>query len=104
MALITSPQHARIIQEYDVGDDGGADPPPFEAEDIPGKGIGLRATRAIARGEVLMVRAPTLIAQEAAIVDLQVSARDRSESSLPLPLPLVLGYCKSFPASPIEFG
>ncbi|KAI1199675.1 hypothetical protein F5X97DRAFT_322163 [Nemania serpens] len=77
VALITSPQHARIIQEYDVGDDGGADPPPFEAEDIPGKGIGLRATRAIARGEVLMVRAPTLIAQEAAIVDLQVSARDR---------------------------
>ncbi|KAI0479620.1 hypothetical protein F4859DRAFT_529787 [Xylaria cf. heliscus] len=76
IALITSPQHARIIQEYAVDADGGADPPPFYAEEIQGKGIGLRANRSIAKGEVLMVRTPTLVTQVEALADLEVGVRD----------------------------
>ncbi|KAI3322411.1 SET domain-containing protein [Xylariaceae sp. AK1471] len=76
IALITSPQHAEIIQSYTVSDDGGAYPPPFYREEIEGKGIGLRANRSIAKGEVLMVRAPTLVAQADALVDLEAGVRD----------------------------
>ncbi|KAI8953511.1 hypothetical protein F4801DRAFT_536671 [Xylaria longipes] len=76
IALVTSPQHAQIMQEYAYDVDGGADPPPFYAEEIPGKGIGLRANRSIAKGEVLMVRAPTLVAQAEALGELEVGVRD----------------------------
>ncbi|GAP89583.1 putative lysine methyltransferase protein [Rosellinia necatrix] len=84
IALITSPRHARIIQGYGglsaaSHDDGGggAHPPPFRAEQIPGKGVGLRADRPIAKGEVLLVRAPTLVAQVDALGELEPGTRDQ---------------------------
>ncbi|KAI1425732.1 hypothetical protein F5Y12DRAFT_795673 [Xylaria sp. FL1777] len=77
IALITSPQHANIIQSYAFAVDGGAYPPPYYTEAIDGKGIGVRANRSISKGEVLMVRAPTLIAQTDGIVELEVGVRDR---------------------------
>ncbi|KAI1271693.1 hypothetical protein F5Y07DRAFT_331581 [Xylaria sp. FL0933] len=76
ISLITSPEHARIIQSYAVPADGGAYPPPYYVEEIEGKGIGLRANRSIAKGEVLLVRGPTLIAQTEAIMELDVVVRD----------------------------
>ncbi|KAI3342187.1 hypothetical protein F4824DRAFT_445340 [Ustulina deusta] len=76
ISLITSPQHAHVIQSYAVDVDGGAYPPPYHTEEIDGKGIGLRANRSIAKGEVLMVRGPTLVAQTEALVELEVSVRD----------------------------
>ncbi|KAI1751718.1 hypothetical protein F4782DRAFT_504009 [Xylaria castorea] len=76
IALITSPQYAHIIQDYPVDADGGAYPPPFYVEEIPGKGIGLRANRSVVKGEVLMVRAPTLVTQVDAIAELEVGVRD----------------------------
>ncbi|KAI0434306.1 hypothetical protein F5Y09DRAFT_337777 [Xylaria sp. FL1042] len=76
ISLITSPEHARIIQSYAIPVDGGAYPPPYYTEEIEGKGIGLRANRSITKGEVLMVRGPTLIAQTEAITELEVAARD----------------------------
>ncbi|KAI2639987.1 SET domain-containing protein [Xylaria nigripes] len=71
ISLITSPQHARLIQEYPHIADSGADPPPFYAEDIEGKGVGLRANRSIPSGEVLMVRGPTLVAWRSALVGIE---------------------------------
>jgi hypothetical protein len=79
IALITSPQHAAIIQSYAVSADGGAYPPPFYVEEIEHKGIGLRANRSIAKGEVLLVRAPTVVAQADALVDLEAGTRDMSK-------------------------
>ena len=76
ISLIASPQHAQIIQNYAIEADGGAYPPPYYTEMIEGKGIGLRANRSIEKGEVLMVRAPTLVAQTEVIVELEVGARD----------------------------
>ncbi|KAI1177157.1 hypothetical protein F4777DRAFT_587391 [Nemania sp. FL0916] len=77
VALITSPRHAHIIQNYEVEADGGAVPPPFYVEEIPGKGIGLRANRTIPKGEVLLVRAPTLVVQTDAVNELNVAVRNR---------------------------
>ncbi|KAI1303340.1 hypothetical protein F5Y03DRAFT_396058 [Xylaria venustula] len=76
ISLITSPLHASIIQDYAVDDDGGAYPPPYYTDVIYGKGIGLRANRSITKGEVLMVRAPTLVAQVEAIEELEIAVRD----------------------------
>ncbi|TGJ88730.1 hypothetical protein E0Z10_g91 [Xylaria hypoxylon] len=76
ISLIVSPQHAHIIQSYAFDVDGGAYPPPFYTEEIDGKGIGLRANRSIAKGEVLMTRAPTLVAQTEALVEWEVAVRD----------------------------
>ncbi|KAI1133413.1 hypothetical protein F5Y10DRAFT_260295 [Nemania abortiva] len=76
IALITSPQHAHIIQNYAVDADAGAFPPPFHVEEIEGKGIGLRANRSIAKGEVLMVRAASLVVQTDAIGELEDEVRD----------------------------
>ncbi|KAF2973389.1 hypothetical protein GQX73_g183 [Xylaria multiplex] len=76
ISLITSPEYARTIQSYAVDADGGAYPPPFYIEEIDKKGIGLRANRSIAKGEALMARAPTLVAQTDAIVELEVAVRD----------------------------
>ncbi|KAJ8128906.1 hypothetical protein O1611_g4724 [Lasiodiplodia mahajangana] len=77
VALITSPQHAHIIQNYAIEDDAGAFPPPFYVEDIEGKGIGLRANRSITKGEILMVRAATLVVQTDGIAELEDEVRDR---------------------------
>lgn len=79
IALITSPHYAEIIQDYADEIDGGAYPPPFYAEEIEKKGIGLRASRPIVKGEVLMARAPTLVTQVEAFAELEVGARDMSE-------------------------
>ncbi|KAH8158073.1 hypothetical protein CIB48_g10175 [Xylaria polymorpha] len=76
IALITSPHYAEIIQDYADEIDGGAYPPPFYAEEIEKKGIGLRASRPIVKGEVLMARAPTLVTQVEAFAELEVGARD----------------------------
>ncbi|KAI0858134.1 hypothetical protein F4860DRAFT_487296 [Xylaria cubensis] len=76
VALITSLHHAQIIQDYSVDADGGAYPPPFYVDEIPGKGIGLRANRSIGKGEELMVRTPTLVTQVDAIAELEVAVRD----------------------------
>ncbi|KAI0100125.1 hypothetical protein GGR51DRAFT_533170 [Nemania sp. FL0031] len=76
VALITSPEHAHIIQNYAIDDDAGAFPPPFHVEDIEGKGIGLRANRSIAKGEILMVRAATLVVQTEGIAELEDEVRD----------------------------
>ncbi|KAI0514515.1 hypothetical protein F5B22DRAFT_647555 [Xylaria bambusicola] len=76
ISLITSPQHAHIIQSFAVHADGGAYPPPYYVETISGKGIGLRANRSIERGEVLMVRGATLVAQTEPLVELEVGVRD----------------------------
>ncbi|KAI0407644.1 SET domain-containing protein [Xylaria palmicola] len=76
VSLITSPQHAHIIQNYAASVDSSADPPPFYAEEIEKKGIGLRANRSISKGEVLMVRTPTLMVQTDALNELEVGARD----------------------------
>ncbi|KAI1145902.1 hypothetical protein F4825DRAFT_466976 [Nemania diffusa] len=77
VALVTSPHHANIIQSYALDADDGAEPPPFKVEDMQGKGVGLRANRSIAKGEVLMVRAPSLVVQTEAIAKLEVGVRDR---------------------------
>ncbi|KAI0202075.1 hypothetical protein F4808DRAFT_459457 [Astrocystis sublimbata] len=78
-ALITSPRHARIIREYtfdcDTDEESGVDPPFFE-EHMHGKGIGLLSNRSIAKGEILMVRNPTLVAQMDALAELEVGVRD----------------------------
>lgn len=85
VALVTSPHHANIIQSYALDADDGAEPPPFKVEDMQGKGVGLRANRSIAKGEVLMVRAPSLVVQTEAIAKLEVGVRDRSkEPSVPI--------------------
>ncbi|GAW17046.1 hypothetical protein ANO14919_064960 [Xylariales sp. No.14919] len=76
ISLITSPEHADIIKSYDVDADGGAYPPPFYTEQIEGKGIGLRANRSIVKGEVLMTRGATLIAQTEALIEWEVAVRD----------------------------
>ncbi|KAI1363074.1 hypothetical protein F5Y08DRAFT_341037 [Xylaria arbuscula] len=76
ISLITSPEHAHLIQSYAVEPDSSAYPPPYHAETIESKGIGLRANRSIEKGEVLMIRAPTLVAQTEAIVELEAGVRD----------------------------
>ncbi|KAI0974040.1 hypothetical protein F4678DRAFT_458828 [Xylaria arbuscula] len=76
ISLITSPLHASIIQDYAITVDGGAYPPPYYVDVIDEKGIGLRANRSVAKGEVLMVRAPTLVAQVEAIEELEVAVRN----------------------------
>jgi hypothetical protein len=92
IAVLTSPQHAQIVQGYDIGDDGsgGANPPPFHVAEIEGKGIGLRANHSIAKGEVLMVRAPTFVAQTVALVELEERVRDMRK--LPSSLPSRLAF------------
>ncbi|KAI1822393.1 hypothetical protein F4861DRAFT_550738 [Xylaria intraflava] len=77
ISLITSPQYARILQEYPFVADAGAYPPPFSIEEIEGKGRGLRANRSIAKGEVLMVRGPTLVAQTEALIEMEMTVLDR---------------------------
>ncbi|KAK5628619.1 hypothetical protein RRF57_004334 [Xylaria bambusicola] len=78
ISLITSPQYAHIIQSFDFDVDASAYPPPYYTETIDGKGIGLRANRSIGKGEVLMVRVPTLVAQTEPLVELEV--RDRRDA------------------------
>lgn len=82
ISLITSPLHAHVIQEYVVIDDYTADPTPFLVEEIEGKGIGLRANRSIAKGEVIMVRSPVLVAQTDPLVELEAGMRDLSMRSI----------------------
>ncbi|KAI8633786.1 hypothetical protein F5Y19DRAFT_471041 [Xylariaceae sp. FL1651] len=77
ISLVTSPLHARIIQSYAVVADGGADPPPYRVAEMEGKGLGLRANRTIPKGEVLMVRAPSLMAQTDALVEFEAGTRDQ---------------------------
>ncbi|KAI1814188.1 hypothetical protein GGS20DRAFT_549731 [Poronia punctata] len=78
IALITGAAHAKTIQEYEIvaDDGGGADPSSFVVEDVPGKGVGLRATRFIAKGEVLMVRSPTLMVRTDSLEGMDDSVRD----------------------------
>ncbi|KAJ2974848.1 hypothetical protein NUW58_g8527 [Xylaria curta] len=70
------PSGAALSIDYAVDADGGADPSPFYVAEIEGKGIGLRANRSIAKGEVLMVRTPTLVAQAELVNELEPRVRD----------------------------
>ncbi|KAI0141696.1 SET domain-containing protein [Xylariaceae sp. FL1272] len=76
LSLITSPMHAHVIQGYSVIPDGGVKPTPFREANILGKGIGLRANRTIKKGEVLLTRGPTLVAQVDGLVALEEGTRD----------------------------
>lgn len=76
--LITTPANAEIVAEMAAA----AVRPQFQAEsfqvaDVPGKGIGLIATRAIRMGEQLMVRTPTLVVQDTPQYDMTESQQDQ---------------------------
>ncbi|KAI1435187.1 SET domain-containing protein [Xylaria sp. CBS 124048] len=77
ISLITSPLYAQIIQSYPFTADSGAYPQPFHTQEIAGKGVGVRANRSIAKGEVLMVRGPTLVAERGALVGMGDTVLDR---------------------------
>ncbi|KAI0019243.1 SET domain-containing protein [Xylariomycetidae sp. FL0641] len=76
VVLITSEQHAGIVAGYSAVEEITAAPPAFREAEIPGKGRGLVATRDIHKGEIIMTRFPTLMAQTLAIVDLEEGVRD----------------------------
>ncbi len=76
--LITTPANAEIV----AGMAAAAVRPQFlsasfQAADVPGKGIGLIATRAIRMGEELMVRTPTLVVQDTPQYDMTESQQDQ---------------------------
>ncbi|KAI1258621.1 SET domain-containing protein [Xylariaceae sp. FL1019] len=76
LSLITSPVHAAVIQGYSVIPAAGAKPTPFREANMLGKGIGLKANRTIRKGEVLLTRGPTLVAQVDGLVALEEGTRD----------------------------
>ncbi|CAJ2502473.1 Uu.00g098670.m01.CDS01 [Anthostomella pinea] len=76
IALITSEHHAKIVASFPQGPAEEAAPPPFHVAKVAGKGMGLVANRTIRKGEIIMQRTPTLLAQTAPIVDLDPTLRD----------------------------
>ncbi|KAK0734768.1 hypothetical protein B0T26DRAFT_737317 [Lasiosphaeria miniovina] len=91
IALVTTLAHAQLATSYpQVADDADASSPlPFEPTPIPGKGTGLVATRAIRKGDIIMQRTATLVAQDAAHFRLPPNLRNdlyqRAVDKLPAP-------------------
>lgn len=61
------------MQPPDAMAAGLAAVPPYEAKEIPGKGIGLVANRKIRRGELIMARTPAVMVDGTAFEDLSTS-------------------------------
>jgi hypothetical protein len=61
MAFSASPRRTSPAPSYDAAD------PPFAALPVPGKGIGVVATRHIQHGEIIMANTPALLVDYAAI-------------------------------------
>lgn len=60
-------------QTLDSELDSPAAVPPYEAKDIPGKGVGLIATRDIRRGELIMARTPAVVVDGTAFNNLSTN-------------------------------
>ncbi|KAI0601310.1 hypothetical protein F4775DRAFT_589528 [Biscogniauxia sp. FL1348] len=77
MVLLTNRYYAEKIKGFPrVSEPDSATPPPFYPEEVPGKGIGLVANRTIRKGEIIMVRSPTLVAHAGLIVRMEEGARE----------------------------
>jgi hypothetical protein len=62
IVLVTTPDNADKVKAMKAPDSKGADyEPPFYAAEIPGKGIGLIASRPIAQGEGIMDHVPAIL-------------------------------------------
>ncbi|KAI1484835.1 hypothetical protein F5X96DRAFT_662733 [Biscogniauxia mediterranea] len=77
MVLLTNRYYAEKVKSFPgVSESDSATPPPFYLEEVPGKGIGLVANRTIHKGEIIMVRSPTLVAHWGLLVRMEKGARD----------------------------
>lgn len=70
VAILSRPEHAAKLAALSPSNDPTLAPmpkktfhPPYEIRDIPGKGMGMVATRPIKRGEILLSEAPVLVVE-----------------------------------------
>ncbi|KAK3335902.1 hypothetical protein B0T19DRAFT_22795 [Cercophora scortea] len=77
MVMITTERIAEIVAGLNAVDDAGSKAPPFRIAQFPGKGMGLVATRAIRKGEIIMERTPSLLVQWGMLLEMDPEIRDR---------------------------
>ncbi|KAH9906774.1 hypothetical protein F4778DRAFT_723317 [Xylariomycetidae sp. FL2044] len=77
IVLVTAENHAKAVSEFSEVEEKGKTSQPFEVADIPGKGIGLVATRDIRKGETIMTRVPTMLIEQRPHVQMDPDIRGR---------------------------
>ncbi|KAI1501958.1 hypothetical protein F5X99DRAFT_408577 [Biscogniauxia marginata] len=77
IVLVTNNYYAQLAKSFPrVSEPDSAASPPFYAAEVPGKGVGLVANRTIHKGEILMVKTPSLMAQAGPIARMEEGTRD----------------------------
>ncbi|KAI1207730.1 SET domain-containing protein [Annulohypoxylon truncatum] len=74
--LITTERNARIAANFPIVAGTTAAALPFHIEKVKGKGIGIFADRKIRKGEVILVRPPTLMVQTSPHVEMERATLD----------------------------
>ncbi|KAI1451728.1 SET domain-containing protein [Annulohypoxylon moriforme] len=74
--LLTTERNARIASNFPTATGPTAATLPFHVTNIPGKGVGILADRKIRKGEVILVRPPTLMVQTSPHVEMERGTLD----------------------------
>ncbi|KAI0382385.1 SET domain-containing protein [Hypomontagnella monticulosa] len=75
IVLLTTERNAEIISSFPVKANSG-ETERFRVTEVPGKGIGVVATRKIKKGETILVRSPTMMGQTAAYIGMEKGTRE----------------------------
>lgn len=76
IVLLTTERNAEIIRKFPVIPNSAGAGEQLRVTEVPGKGIGVVATRKISKGETILVRSPTMMGQTAAYVGLEKGTRE----------------------------
>ncbi|KAI0836962.1 SET domain-containing protein [Hypoxylon sp. FL0890] len=76
IVLLTTQRNARIAATFPIAPSATAATLPFHKTEVSGKGIGIVASRRIRKGEIILVRSPTMMVQTAPHVEMEPGARD----------------------------
>ncbi|KAI0892341.1 SET domain-containing protein [Annulohypoxylon nitens] len=74
--ILTTERNAHIVSKFPALPGPSAASPPFHAEHVPGKGIGVVADRKIRKGDVILVEPPTLMVQISPHVEMERTTID----------------------------
>ncbi|KAI2462972.1 SET domain-containing protein [Annulohypoxylon bovei var. microspora] len=74
--LLTTERNARIASNFPIAVGPTVTTPPFHIAEVPGKGIGIVSDKKIRKGEIILVRHPTMLVQTAPHVGMEQATRD----------------------------